>query len=324
LLRRNRDTPSISTVVEIESAASPRAPDKWLAVLNPSAGSPKGNGWLRNLRERLEVDLGAEVVITRDLAHVAQVLDAANAATALAVCGGDGSIAEVVNRMNLDHQRLLVLPAGSGNGLARDLGITSMERAFGAVRANACWAIDVLRVTFSVRDKETCRLAISTCALGYVAEVVVLTQRWSRRLGSWRYVFASLLQAKRMPAYPFTIQVDNESPTERQLTNLMINNTKYAGNFRVFQSASLFDSRMDALLANNPFWPQILHNVAVLTRTYIYSRGEQFTAKSLHLTSATPFRLMLDGEIWDSVNDASFAVLPKQLLCYFYRPTPSL
>jgi diacylglycerol kinase (ATP) len=273
-------------------------------------------GWLPLLRDRIHGELGADVIVTRDFDHISEILRATCSANNVAVFGGDGTIAEVVNRMSLNHQRLLLLPGGTGNGLARDLGLTTIDHALAAVRANAQCAIDVLQVTFQARGHKIQRLAISTAALGYAAEIVLFASRLSRPLGTLRYALASIFQAVQMPAYNFTVQINNQPPQERYLTNIMINNTRHAGNFLIFHSASLSDGHMNALLSGNRFWQQMLENLAVLARID-NSKKDDCKAKSFYIHASDPMRLMLDGETWDDVNEVSFNVLSKRLRCYF-------
>src|SRR6185436_15950321 len=102
----------------------------------------------------------------------------------LAVFGGDGTVAEVVNGMDLDGQRLLLLAGGTGNGLARDLGLTSIDMAIEAANASRIQQLDLIQVSFQTDSKSYTRLAISTASVGYAAEVVVLANRYFKRLGA--------------------------------------------------------------------------------------------------------------------------------------------
>lgn len=288
------------------------APGDRLIIVNPAAGRRRAS----RLAEHLGHELGGEVRFTASFGHIAELLAAAPGAREVAVLGGDGTVAEAVNHMDLGTQRLLLLPGGTGNGLARDLGLTSVERALAARRAGAYRAIDVLEVTLRTSRALVRRLVVSTASLGYTSETVVRAGRLPRALGPWRYIIASLLQAARMPASPLTVTIDGRAPAELRLTNLVVNNTRHLGNFSGFRAARLWDGRADVQLAANNFRQQVLQNLGLLTRTYLWSRGQELSARAIQIRSPESLRLMLDGEIWDDVYEVSFGVLPRHLRVY--------
>lgn len=287
----------------------------WLAIVNPRAGHPRSARWRQVIADRLTHELGAEVVFTQRPHHACELATAARAFEGLAVFGGDGTVAEVVNGMDLERQRLLLLAGGTGNGLARDLGLTSLDVAFAAARVCGLRSLDLVRVTFRARERAHSRLAISTASVGYAAEVVLLANRYFKRLGALCYPLAATVQAARQSAFPLAVSVDGGVFTERRLSNVMVNNTRHAGNFCGFRHADPGDGQMEVLLACAGFGPQLLHNLAVLTRTYFYATAVEIPARRLTLNLHTPQRLMMDGEIRESVVEVCFEVLPKALKC---------
>ena len=63
--------------------------------------------------------------------------------TDFVVAGGDGTVNEVAASLLYSSARLGILPSGSGNGLARDLGLPmEMERALEVIRAGRVRTID--------------------------------------------------------------------------------------------------------------------------------------------------------------------------------------
>ena len=286
----------------------------WLAIVNPKAGFSRSAHWRQTIAENLRREIGAMVVFTQYPGHATEL--AATAKTeGLAVFGGDGTVAEAVNGMDLDRQRLLLLAGGTGNGLARDLGLNSLGAAFDAARANRLRSLDLIHVTFQSQDHTFSRLAISTASVGYAAEVVVLANRYFKALGEWCYPLASVLQAARQFPFPLIVRVDAGASSEHRLTNVMINNTQHAGIFCAFRHSDLGDGRIEVLLARAGFGGQLLHNLAVLSRTYFYATAAEITVRSLNLTLPTPQRLMIDGEIWENITGVHFEVLPSKLRC---------
>lgn len=286
----------------------------WLAIVNPIAGFSRSATWGQSLSERLHRDLGAKVLFTQYPGHAAELARSSNA-DGLAVFGGDGTVADVVNGMDLDCQRLLLLAGGTGNGLARDLRLTSLDMAIAAALAGQYRSIDLVHLTFRAHDRIHTRLAISTASVGYAAEVVALANRYFKRLGRWCYPLSATLQAARQKSFPLKVSVNDDEFVERTLSNVMVNNTRHAGNFSAFRTSSLEDGCAEVLMAKAGFTGQFLHNLAVLSRTYFYQTAAEINARKLRLVLPSPQRLMIDGELWEAVNAVDFETLPGKLQC---------
>jgi diacylglycerol kinase family enzyme len=287
----------------------------WLAIVNPMAGLPRSTRRLMEMENRLRHELGAQVVFTERPGHAMQLAAEARPYLGLAVFGGDGTVSEVVNGMSLKKQRMLLLAGGTGNGLARDLGLTSMDASFAAALAGRFRSLDLIRITFRSKGEEISRLEISTASVGYAAEVVVLSNRYFKWLGPLRYPLAATLQAARQRSFSIGVRLEEKPATRQQLSNVMVNNTRHAGNFSAFRTSRPDDGKMDVLLARAGFIPQVLHNFAVLTQTYLYATAREFTSRALNLSLSTAARLMIDGELWENVSEAKFEILPGVLQC---------
>jgi diacylglycerol kinase family enzyme len=268
------------------------------------------------LIERLKHELNAEVFITKTAAQVASLLAADDSATSIAVFGGDGTIAEVVNNMDLSRQELLPLHGGTGNGLARDLGLTTLESSFSAVRDNNKKCIDVLAITVTTTEKETSRLVISATSFGYVTETVLLAKRMMRPLGSLRYLLALAIKAVTPNLFELTVCVDGNITSEKEISTVIINNTSHVGNIKLFSQASLCDQKMNMFLVKGTIWARLR------SIPFFYGKGIpseppiEFDAQELIVETCKPMQFMIDGEIWQDVIKVRFNVLPGRLTCF--------
>jgi diacylglycerol kinase family enzyme len=287
----------------------------WLAIINPHAGVPLSRGRCQMLVARLKHELHAPVFITQTTAQVANLVAQAHDCTALAIFGGDGTIAEIVNQMDLTRQSLLPICGGTGNGLARDLGLTSLNKSLIACHSNQRHAIDVLNITFRTQGNTISRLAVSTVALGDIVEIVVTAKRFFRRLGAIRYVLAMLLHTLRAARFGIAMQVDGIPQPTQSVSTILVNNTRHAGNFSVFRQASLSDGQMDILLRNGSMAVQTLSQLAILKKPNIGTTLE-WRARTLALSIDRPLKLMIDGDIWHNVTDVYFEILPNRLTCF--------
>ena len=162
-------------------------------VLNPASGSGDHAETVRDLatergftvRETEEsddaIDFAAEA--------------AANGASLVAAAGGDGTVNQVVRGIHradgFGEVTLGVVPAGTGNNFAANIGIEGIERAFEIIETGERRALDV-GVARTPREDEVAEMAfVNSCVAGLTAESSVDAESKSR-LGVLAYVFETL------------------------------------------------------------------------------------------------------------------------------------
>src|SRR5258706_16464000 len=98
-------------------------------IINPiSGGARRGAARARAQLALAVVDQHgdpAEVFVTERVGHARELAKAAvgRGARLVMAWGGDGTINEVASALAFDDVPLGIIPAGSGNGLARELGV---------------------------------------------------------------------------------------------------------------------------------------------------------------------------------------------------------
>lgn len=306
---------------------------RWLAILNPASGALSGHGRTAALAAWLREEASISVAISGAPGQAEILAREATGYDGLLAAGGDGTVAEVVNGMDRGRQILALLPAGTGNGLARDLGLALLGRGPRATERLPSLAeiaatlhtprihrIDLIDVQFRRHHEDVwiTRLAVGTTAIGYAAEVVALARGplspLSRRLpAGFCYPLGASLQALRQQPFDIRFSLDDQPLTARRATNLMVHSTAHAGNFRAFPAASPDDGCLTVLLADASPIAQLRHNLAVLRQTYGFVTAEARPARVAALQSDRSLRLMLDGELLDSITEVRWTVLPGGL-----------
>ncbi|MGP4000298.1 bifunctional phosphatase PAP2/diacylglycerol kinase family protein, partial [Streptomyces sp. 8N706] len=163
--------------------------DGLIVVMNPSSGvQPAVTDPVRQLRTALPK---AEVVLYEEsagplpavLAEAAQ--DAAERGGALGVFGGDGTVNAAATTALRYDVPLAVLPGGTFNHFAVDLGVETVQDACAAVAAGSAVKVDMGRITPVRRHGEPAEPVhfLNTFSLGSYAELVRVRERWSSRLG---------------------------------------------------------------------------------------------------------------------------------------------
>jgi diacylglycerol kinase (ATP) len=179
-----------------------------LIVTNPSAARAGGKG-LDAARRRLEA-AGFRVRVettsaTGDGERLAR--DAARAGAGVVIAhGGDGTVMDVAAALVGTALPLGLLPGGTGNVLAGNLGIgRSFVAAADTIAAGATRTIDVGRLTTAAGS----RYFAVNCAAGFAADLMAGTeQRHKRRFGVAAYVARAIMMVANLVRAATRIEVD--------------------------------------------------------------------------------------------------------------------
>lgn len=287
---------------------------KWLAILNPRSGHHTW-GDTRQLGVRLHDRLGADVVCCAHENHGSEIVRQNPQYDGYIPVGGDGTIAEIVNGMDLERHCLGIVPTGTGNGLARDLEIPDETAALHALQGGRFADIDVIRVRLRSAGSWQERVMVSTSGVGYLAGATKIAELPLKRLGSWVYALAAIAQSLRQRPFDLRWRVDGEAWEKRSLTTLMVHNTQYVGQFRIFPEASLTDGRLNVLHGRLKPFEQLLEDLGTLTQTYWFKHTIHLAPRKLELTLPVPGCLMVDGDVIGDVERVLYEVLPGGLRC---------
>ncbi len=287
------------------------------AIYNPAAGPARLRAHRRALHD---LGLPCEWRPTAAPGHATDL--AAHAAregfdTVIAV-GGDGTVGEVVEGLartpgGLEASRLAVLPLGTMNVFARELGLPLHPRAAAeTIRAGRERRVDLGRVEGTIGAGRQVRHFAQMAGAGLDARAIArVSGRWKQRVGPLAYGWAGL-QALRGPQP--VLELHAAGRTWRGTLVVLGNGRLYGGRVRMFPAARPDDGRLDARL----FERVTLGTLARFARAWLsgrdlsapgttYLQGERF-----EVTAAEPLPVETDG---DNVGflPAVFTVLPQAL-----------
>jgi diacylglycerol kinase (ATP) len=287
---------------------------RWLAIINPHADHHTVEE-LDALAEELKRSLSARCAWTSFPKHATVIARNSPGYEGYVAVGGDGTISETLN--GLDHQpfHFGFVPAGTGNGLARDLNLLDEREALRALRHGRFTRLDLIRVRYRCREHWSSRFLVSTAALGYVAGATRLGIGPCKKLDHLRYAVAAFLQAFRRNDFQAAVRLDGDPWQEQVFTNLVVHNTQHIGPFWLFPEARLNDGKLNVLAGRLSPLGQLVEDLGVLTRTFFFERSQRYVARHVEIILHQPIMLMLDGDLVDGVEEVQFQILPGRLLC---------
>lgn len=173
----------------------------------------------------------------------------------IVVVGGDGSIGQATDVLSGTEVALGIIPAGTGNILARDLGLPIPAPWYPHAFVDAArqlvtatwWRVDVGHA----RCKEQCRRFLNWCGAGLDAWVTLRVEphpEEKRRWGVAAYVMPAIQELLHYRPVPWRVVVDDVTEEGTYYLVVTHNSQLYAGIFRLAPQARMDDGRLDVAL----------------------------------------------------------------------------
>lgn len=220
-------------------------------LVNPAAGGGRGGGVADRAVHRLRERGVDAVVLTGGSAAESRALAARAVADptvdALAVCGGDGMISLAVQEQAGSDTPLGIVPAGTGNDLAREYGIPlgDPEAAVDVVLAGRVERSDLGRANTDSGEEH---LFASVLCAGFDSAVNRRVNEMRFVRGALRYVVASALTYPGYRAQRFRLTFDGTDVVEQEIVLSAYAITRcYGGSMRIAPDADRADGLLDVV-----------------------------------------------------------------------------
>ena len=289
-------------------------PSPAAAIVNPNAGSSSRHSSTRPLADRARrafaaTSLTGEIVFTEGAGHARELAAdfVRRGFSPIIAWGGDGTVNEVATALAFQDAVLGIVPAGSGNGLARELGISLRpERAIATAARGIDRRIDIGELGG--------RLFVNLAGVGLDASVASLFSRLAGR-GLFRYVQATLSTVFSYAAETYTITAGGETCEHRALIVALANGRQYGNGALIAPHAKLDDGLLDLVVVGprNPL--RALWDVRCLFNGTIDQEPDvsMRTASSITISAEQPIRFHVDGEVVEGGTSLTATVHPGAL-----------
>jgi len=216
-------------------------------LVNPTAGKARHAATVGAVHARLSA---GELDVTRmQGADGAEAADLARKAVAeeydvLAVMGGDGMVHLAVQALAGSRTALGVVPTGTGNDVARYLGLPRGK----PVDAAEVICRQVIRPMDLGKAGSTYYATVLATGFDSLVNERANAMTWPR--GQMRYNLATLAELKVFRPLPYTLELDGE---RRRLDAMLVavgNGPSYGGGLRMCEGALLDDGQLDVVIIN--------------------------------------------------------------------------
>lgn len=221
------------------SASRPKA----MLIINPISGTGNKKGLAEEVTVRMsQAGYDTDISITTcrgDATRIAKEA-AGKGYYAVLAAGGDGTVNETAKALCGTDTALGIIPSGSGNGLARHLGIPiDLRRSLDVITRN-----NIIEGDFGTVNG---RPFFCTFGVGFDAAVSHSFARQSRR-GLLTYMKSALTEYLKYRSETYTISANGKILTEKAFVIACCNASQYGNNAYIAPDASITDGLLDIII----------------------------------------------------------------------------
>lgn len=244
---------------------------------------------------RLAIEKGADVVLA---------------------CGGDGTVRSVAEALAGSGVAMGLVPAGTGNLLARTVGTPdSVPAATRVALTGDDRSIDVGRVRIDGAEEE--RVFLVMAGTGFDAAIMETTPEALKvRVGPLAYVISGL-RALRGRRVRVTLTLDDGPPMRRRTRTVVVGNSgTLLGRLVLMPRATIDDGVLDVVsIAPNSFAGWVAVALRVITkRPRGHQRVEHWQARRIVIRAESPQPCQVDGDPVGDAQELSIRVDPDALV----------
>ncbi|MEV6349667.1 diacylglycerol kinase family protein [Actinoplanes sp. NPDC051851] len=231
------------------------------------------------------------------------------------VCGGDGTVMACVTALAGTGVALAVLPAGTGNLLAANLGLSD----------DLATGVEVVlqggRRTIDVGCAGEQRFAVMA-GMGFDAQMLDATDETAKKRVGWLAYVAGALRHLRDRPMRVEVSLDGGPALVRRPRTVIVGNVgRLQGGMRLLPDAQPDDGVLDvAILSPRNLRHWLALAWGVLRRRGRVARMETYTASTVEIRSNRPQPRQLDGDLIDPGRELLVTVRPRALVLCVPRP----
>lgn len=239
----------------------------------------------------------------------------------IAAAGGDGTVNEVASALVGTETALMLIPTGSGNGLARHIRVPSSPRAaLSSIRRLHAVKIDTVTIS-PVHVPERAKIFVSTAGAGFDSLVAQCFARYGKR-GFASYLNIVRKELFRYPVQSYQLTFGTNSCTTHAFLLTFANSSQYGANAVIAPRASVTDGAVDiCILKKFPMRsvPKLVYQLFShrINRSRYY---ENIHTPSFTIRMPDPI-IHLDGDPYEldthlkvEVNPASLKILAPKII----------
>lgn len=297
-------------------------------VINPTSGS--GALTPEDLERHLSAsDCGWKIHVTQDGGDLGKATKDAvqSGADVVVACGGDGTVSEVAQNLVGTEVALGILPAGTANVLALELGLPlDMNEALSLITGdeNIIRSIDVGRIddTFFLL-----RVGFGLEA----AMTLTADEKLKQRFGRWAYLLNALRLRSEFKRVRYRVRIDGQTISKKGVTCMICNSANVGiQGARFIEDIDIADGLLHVILVRNAGFKTIYTLLRQIV-TSLFSLGKSkrsenilyWTGEEITISARPSQMVARDGEPLVLSHALTARICPSSLNVLTPSPEPT-
>lgn len=281
-------------------------PKNILFVINPGSGNNSTN-WqteIENYFNNKDVVLHfIELSKPPDCAAIKKNIEKIQPHIAVAV-GGDGTITMVADMLIGTNIKLGILPAGSANGMAKELRIPTVpEKALDIIENGIDTDVD----TILINGKHTC---LHLSDVGINAELIKNFEEGDSRgqIGYLKVLYRTVVNNRRMQ---IKLNHENGEVLRDAIMVVIANAGRYGTGAVINPDGEINDGLFEVVVVKR--MPPLTLAKMMFSKKFNPKNIEIFHCRSVNITAKRKVHFQVDGEYLGKVKDVSAKILPATI-----------
>ena len=282
---------------------------KALFIINPVSGGKKKDDVPQMIERYLDSSIfEPHIVFSTHALHASEIaLDGVGKYHLVVAVGGDGTVNEIASSIAGSDTVLGILPFGSGNGLARFLGIPmDTENAIKTLNKWKLQAIDSAKLNG--------QWFFNMAGMGFDAHISEVFSHHKTR-GFVAYIKSAFQEVSDYKPQEYQLNIDGKAYRREAFMLSFANSSQYGNNAHISPNASVTDGLLDiCIIKPFPLYKFIVLGLRMFAKTADRSRYvEIIRGSNITVRRAAPGPIHLDGEPQITGPDAEIIVIPHSL-----------
>ena len=285
-----------------------------ILICNPAAKSMSEAKIERARRLLEQKDYRVELLLTKQRGEAEQLAKDATkrAPSVIIAAGGDGTFNEVANGMAGSDIPMAILPLGTTNVLAKELGIPdTVEGALEVALNNTPKSVSLGRIAIVRDSSPVSRYFILMAGIGFDGEAVFgINETFKKISGKGAYLYSGVKTLLRFAPDKLAVTVDGKTYPASSV--IVGNASKYGGNFRVTPDARLIDPILHVCLFKGRKRIDTLRYIfGIVTGNHLkFADVEYLKARQIAIKGRA--HIQIDGDYF-GITPAEISIVPNAL-----------
>jgi len=249
--------------------------------------------WVRKIRQDFP---DAAVITSNSQGHLTQLAGSlVGKVEACIVCGGDGSLNEVIQGVRNTPMIIGLIPTGSGNDFAKSVGIhPNPLMAVDQLKTAHVGAIDIVEF----RTNRSSGIFHNTLGLGFDGLANHFAAKLPFKRGNLRYPVSALQALFHQPLFSISMHIDGREHTVTGYMVTLANGAVEGGQFIIAPQASPHDGWLDVLVIrkSSKLRLLVLLPFLLLRRRPTFGMMEYHRCQQLRVETDQAVAVHADGE----------------------------